>query len=245
MDIQGERRLIAGRDAVWRALNDLEVPRDCIPGCQKLERVSDTVIEATIAAQIGPVKAPFGRRIELKDLDPPRAYTLVGEGKSAATGFGRGEARVTLEEEGGVTTLRYTAQLKLGGKIAQIGARLVMVCDVSGSMRAYARGFLQLAHALSGRDRAVELFAFATRLTRLTRWLRVRDPDQSLARIGTSVQDWDSGTRIGAALARLVTEYAPSVLGSNSIVMLLTDGLERGPPEELRAAAERLKRSCR
>jgi len=124
-------------------------------------------------------------------------------------------------------------------------ARLVMVCDVSGSMRAYARGFLQLAHALAGRDRAVELFAFATRLTRLTRWLRVRDPDQSLARMGTSVQDWDSGTRIGAALARLVGEFAPSVLGSNSIVVLLTDGLERGPPEELRAAAVRLKRSCR
>ncbi len=123
--------------------------------------------------------------------------------------------------------------------------RLVMVCDVSGSMRAYARGFLQLAHALAGRDHAVELFAFATRLTRLTRWLRVRDPDLSLAHIGTSVQDWDSGTRIGAALARLTTEFAPSVLGSSSIVVLLTDGLERGPPGELRAAAQRLKRSCR
>ena len=123
--------------------------------------------------------------------------------------------------------------------------RLVMVCDVSGSMRTYSRGFLQLAHALAGRDRAVELFAFATRLTRLTAWLRVRDPDQSLARMGTSVQDWDSGTRIGAALARLVKEFAPSVLGSSSIVVLLTDGLERGPPEELRAAAKRLKRSCR
>ena len=88
-------------------------------GCPK------RVIEATIAAQIGPVKAPFVSRIELKDLDPPRAYTLVGEGKSAAAGFGRGEARVTLEEAAGVTTLRYTADLKLGGKIAQIGARLV------------------------------------------------------------------------------------------------------------------------
>ena len=125
MNIRGERRLIASREAVWHALNDPEVLRECIPGCQKLERISDTVIEATIAAQIGPVKAPFGSRIELKDLDPPRAYTLVGEGKSAAAGFGRGEARVTLEEEGGTTTLRYVAELKLGGKLAQIGARLV------------------------------------------------------------------------------------------------------------------------
>jgi len=125
MDITGERQLIAPRELVWRALNDPEVLRECIPGCQKLERVSETIIEATILAQIGPVKAPFGSRIELKDLDAPRAYTLVGEGKSAAAGFGRGEARVTLEEAGGITTLRYAAQLKLGGKLAQIGARLV------------------------------------------------------------------------------------------------------------------------
>jgi uncharacterized protein len=125
MEITGERRLIASRDAVWRALNDPEVLRECIPGCQKLEQVSATVVEATIAAQIGPVKAPFGSRIELKDLDPPRAYTIVGEGKSATAGFGRGEARVTLEEEGGITTLRYAAELKVGGKLAQVGARLV------------------------------------------------------------------------------------------------------------------------
>ena len=125
MDITGERRLIAPRDAVWRALNDPEVLRECIPGCQKLEQISATVVEATIAAQIGPVKAPFASRIELKDLDPPRGYTLVGEGKSAAAGFGRGEARVTLEEDGGITTLRYVAELKVGGKLAQVGARLV------------------------------------------------------------------------------------------------------------------------
>ena len=125
MDIQGEHRLGATRDAVWRALNDPAVLRECIPGCQKLEQISPTLIEATIAAQLGPVKAPFSTRIELRDLDPPRAYTLVGEGKSAAAGFGRGEARVTLEEGGDTTTLRYVAQLKLGGRLAQVGARLL------------------------------------------------------------------------------------------------------------------------
>jgi len=124
-------------------------------------------------------------------------------------------------------------------------ARLVLVCDVSGSMHAYSRAFLQLAHALSGRDRSVELFAFATRLTRLSHLLRVRDVDRALARMGTAVQDWDSGTRIGAALAQLARKFGSTVLGSNTIVLLLTDGLERGPPEELRAAAARLKRSCR
>jgi uncharacterized protein len=124
-------------------------------------------------------------------------------------------------------------------------SRLVLVCDVSGSMHAYSRAFLQLAHALSGRDRSVELFAFATRLTRLTHLLRVSDVDGALARMGTAVKDWDSGTRIGAALSRLTRAFGSSVLGSNTIVVLLTDGLERGPPEELHAAALRLKRSCR
>jgi uncharacterized protein len=127
----------------------------------------------------------------------------------------------------------------------QAPLRLVLVCDVSGSMRAYARAFLQLAHALSGRDRSVELFAFATRLTRLTPLLRSVDADECLARIGTAVRDWDSGTRIGAALTRLNREFGPRVLGSNTVVLLLTDGLERGDPAELRAAAERLTRSCR
>ena len=125
MDITGERRLLASRARVWEALNDPDVLRECIPGCQKLDKISDTVIEATIAAQIGPVKAPFGTRIELKDLDPPNGYTLVGEGKSSAAGFGRGEARVTLEAEGDTTVLRYVAELKLGGRLAQIGGRLV------------------------------------------------------------------------------------------------------------------------
>jgi carbon monoxide dehydrogenase subunit G len=122
--IQGEHRLAAARQSVWLALNDTDVLRACIPGCQSLHRISDTVIEAVVAAQLGPVKAPFATRIELKDLDAPRAYTLVGEGKSAA-GFGRGETRVTLEEIDGTTTLRYVAELKLGGKLAQVGARLL------------------------------------------------------------------------------------------------------------------------
>jgi carbon monoxide dehydrogenase subunit G len=124
MDIRGEFRLNATREAVWAALNDPDVLRECIPGCQRLERISENVVEATIAVQLGPVKAPFGTRIELLDLDPPRSYTLVGEGKSAA-GFGRGEARVTLEDEGHATVLHYAADLKLGGKLAQVGARLL------------------------------------------------------------------------------------------------------------------------
>jgi uncharacterized protein with von Willebrand factor type A (vWA) domain len=123
--------------------------------------------------------------------------------------------------------------------------RLVLVCDVSGSMHAYSRAFLQLAHALAGRDRSVELFVFATRLTRLSHLLRTPDADLALARIGTAVQDWDSGTRIGSALSRLTRSFGHNVLGSNTIVVLLTDGLERGTAAELRAAATRLKLCCR
>jgi uncharacterized protein len=125
MDIRGEHRRIVQRAPHRFAGRRETMLAACIPGCQKLEQISPTLIEATIVAQLGPVKAPFGTRIELRDLDPPRGYTLVGEGKSAAAGFGKGEARVTLEERDGATVLVYVAELKIGGKIAQVGARLL------------------------------------------------------------------------------------------------------------------------
>jgi uncharacterized protein len=124
-------------------------------------------------------------------------------------------------------------------------ARLLLLCDVSGSMRAYSRAFLQLAHALAGRDRSLELFAFATRLTRLTPLLRTPDPDLALARIGAAVQDWDSGTRIGSSLAQLLRSHRRTALDSNTLVVLLSDGLERGEPHQLRAACMQLRQACR
>ena len=124
MAIQGEYRIDAPREAVWRALNDTDVLRDCIPGCEELVRKSETEIEGRINAQLGPVRSVFATAIELQDLNPPAGYTLVGEGKGVA-GFGKGTARVELSEDSGATLLRYTADLKIGGKLAQVGSRLV------------------------------------------------------------------------------------------------------------------------
>ena len=123
--------------------------------------------------------------------------------------------------------------------------KLVFLCDVSGSMHAYARAFLQLAHALAARDSTLELYAFATRLTRLTPYLHHPTSDESLARMGAAVVDWDSGTRIGAAFEELMQSDGQRVLGARSLVVLLSDGLERGDPGKLREAAGRLRRRCR
>lgn len=125
LDISGEYRIAAARQAVWEALNDADVLKACIPGCQDLKKISPTDIEATILAQLGPVRSTFQAKIVLADLNPPTSYSLSGEGKSGVAGFGRGEARVVLSDVPGATLLKYSAQMKLGGKIAQIGSRLV------------------------------------------------------------------------------------------------------------------------
>ncbi len=125
MNLAGEYRIAATRQVVWDALNNPDMLRTCIPGCQQLTLVTATDIDASVLAQLGPVKATFATRITLSDLNPPMSYTLSGEGKGGAAGFGRGEAKVVLIEEGNLTVLRYQADLKVGGKLAQIGSRLV------------------------------------------------------------------------------------------------------------------------
>lgn len=124
MAIQGEYRIGAPREVVWQALNDTDVLKACIPGCEELVRKSDTEIEGRIHAQLGPVRSTFATSILLTDIHPPAGYTLVGEGKGVA-GFGKGSANVELTEDGGATVLRYTADMKIGGKLAQVGSRLV------------------------------------------------------------------------------------------------------------------------
>ena len=125
MDINGEFEIPAGRQQVWEALNDPEVLAQCIPGCESIERQSDTEMLAKMKAKIGPVKARFESRILLSNLDPPQSYTISGEGKGGPAGFGKGSADVTLSESDGNTTLRYSATLQVGGKLAQVGSRLV------------------------------------------------------------------------------------------------------------------------
>jgi carbon monoxide dehydrogenase subunit G len=124
MDIAGEQRLAAPRDQVWEALNDPEVLKSCIPGCESLEKDGDA-FSGVIKAAVGPVRSKFNVAISLDDVRPPEGYTLVGEGKSGAAGFGRGEAKVALAAEGAETLLQYQADFKVGGKLAQVGSRLV------------------------------------------------------------------------------------------------------------------------
>lgn len=125
MDISGEFEIPASRKQVWEALNDPEVLAQCIPGCESIERESDTELLAKMKAKVGPVKARFESRIVLSNLNPPQSYTISGEGKGGPAGFGKGSADVILAETDGSTTLRYTATLQVGGKLAQVGSRLV------------------------------------------------------------------------------------------------------------------------
>lgn len=125
MDIKGEFTIPAARERVWEALNDPAVLARCIPGCDSVERTSENSFDANMSAKIGPVKARFQSSIELSDINPPISYTLTGEGKGGPAGFGKGSAQVVLDEQDEETVLRYSAQLQVGGKLAQIGSRLV------------------------------------------------------------------------------------------------------------------------
>ena len=125
MDITGEHRVPLPREAVFEALNDPDVLAKCIPGCQALEQVGEHEYDADVVARIGPVKARFRTRIEVSNLNPPESYTLSGEGRGGAAGFASGSADVSLEVVDGETVLRYAASLRPGGKIAQVGSRLI------------------------------------------------------------------------------------------------------------------------
>jgi carbon monoxide dehydrogenase subunit G len=125
MDMTGERRIPAPRQRVWDGLNSPEVLKACIPGCQSLEKVSDTELKAIAAVKIGPIAARFNGTVHLSELHPPVSYTISGEGQGGVAGFAKGGAHVHLEEDGDFTLMRYDVQAQVGGKIAQLGARLI------------------------------------------------------------------------------------------------------------------------
>lgn len=125
MKLSGEYHIPASRQTVWDALNDPDTLQACLPGCEKLEKVSDTEMQATITTKIGPVKATFHGAVTLNDLDPPNSYTLSGEGQGGPAGFASGSASVNLTEADGGTLLKYEVEAKVGGKLAQIGSRLI------------------------------------------------------------------------------------------------------------------------
>ena len=125
MEMTGEFRIPAPRQRVWEALNDPEILKQSIPGCQTLEKVSDTEFNGKVVASVGPVRATFGGKVTLSDLDPPQSYMISGEGSGGVAGFAKGGAKVNLAEDGGATVLHYEVQAQVGGKLAQVGSRLI------------------------------------------------------------------------------------------------------------------------
>lgn len=125
MIIEGEYQLPCNITEVWQALNDPHTLQRCIAGCESIEQTGEDSFECVITAKYGPVKARFKSVLNLTNINAPHSYTLSGEGKGGAAGFGKGKADVQLTQEGEMTTLRYQAQFTVGGKLAQVGSRLV------------------------------------------------------------------------------------------------------------------------
>ncbi|MEM6421564.1 MAG: carbon monoxide dehydrogenase subunit G [Pseudomonadota bacterium] len=125
MEMAGERMIAADRATVWAALNDPEVLKACIPGCERMEKTGDNTLEAEVTQKVGPVKAKFKGAVELQDVVEAESYRIVGEGKGGAAGFAKGGAKVTLSDAEGGTQLAYEAEAKVGGKLAQLGSRLI------------------------------------------------------------------------------------------------------------------------
>jgi uncharacterized protein len=126
MELTESHSLPVPQQRAWEALNDTAILKACIPGCESIEPEGETGYAVALMAAVGPVKARFKGRMELSDIDAPRSYTIQFEGQGGAAGFGKGSAQVTLAPEGeDATTLTYTANAQVGGKLAQIGSRLV------------------------------------------------------------------------------------------------------------------------
>ena len=125
MEIKGEYRIAAPREKVFAALNDAAILQACIPGCESLEKLSDTEMTAKVRLRIGPVSAAFSGKVTLSDIDPPNGYKISGEGQGGVAGFAKGGAVVALREDGAETILNYDVDAQVGGKIAQVGARLI------------------------------------------------------------------------------------------------------------------------
>jgi carbon monoxide dehydrogenase subunit G len=126
MEMTGERRIPASRQQVWEALNDPEALRASIPGCESVTRTAEDAFEAKVAVKLGPMSAKFGGKVKLENIVPPVSYTISGEGNGGAMGFAKGGADVALEELGpNETLLTYSVKAQVGGKMAQLGARLI------------------------------------------------------------------------------------------------------------------------
>ena len=125
MDMTGERRIPAPRQTVWDALNDTDILKASIPGCESLEKTGDNQMKAVAAVKLGPISARFNGAVTLSDIDAPNGYTISGEGQGGVAGFAKGGAKVSLSDDAGDTLLKYEVNAQVGGKLAQLGARLI------------------------------------------------------------------------------------------------------------------------
>jgi len=125
MEMTGEQLIPLTQDETWRALNDTAVLKDCIPGCETIEKISDTEYQLTMTAKVGPVSAKFKGLMTMSDMAPPHSYTLLFEGQGGVAGFAKGQASVQLAPEADGTRLGYAVKAMIGGKLAQVGARLI------------------------------------------------------------------------------------------------------------------------
>ncbi|MGH6968839.1 MAG: SRPBCC family protein [Stellaceae bacterium] len=145
MDMTGEYRVAAPQTKAWDALNDPDILKQCIAGCEEVQKLSPTEFTAKVQARVGPVSARFGGKVTLSNLDPPNGYTISGEGQGGVAGFAKGAAEVRLTPDGDATMLSYKVTAQVGGKLAQIGSRLI-----DSTARKYADDFFAKFAAVVG-----------------------------------------------------------------------------------------------
>jgi carbon monoxide dehydrogenase subunit G len=150
MDIVGSQRIPATRQQVWDALNDPEILKACIRGCESFETNGPNRFTATVAMKVGPIKAVFQGEVTLSDIDPLRSYVITGEGKGGVAGFAKGKAKVTLDDDANETLLSYSVEARLGGKLAQLGSRLI-----DGVARKEADSFFSVFKEVAARGKTM------------------------------------------------------------------------------------------
>lgn len=150
MQMKGEQRIAATRQRVWEALNDPEILRQCVPGCQSLEKEAEDRFKAIVEIKIGPIGARFNGGVQLSELDPPSGYTITGEGQAGTVGFAKGGAKVRLTDDGGATLLSYDVESQVGGRLAQLGGPII---DATAK-RLAAQFFKKFSAIVEGTDSA-------------------------------------------------------------------------------------------
>jgi uncharacterized protein len=157
MKMSGEEIIAAPREAVWKALNDTNVLKSCIPGCESITRTSPTAMEARVVVKVGPVKAGFTGVVNLTDMDPPNGYRISGEGKGGIAGFATGGADVKLSDAPGGTRLSYDVDAQIGGKLAMLGSRLIDSTAQSLATQFFERFAVEAAALAAGKPAATKV----------------------------------------------------------------------------------------